>query len=392
VKRIQKVLIITLLILVIIGIGLYIIAPHPPRVPKRVTDQEGIETYLNRLVASNNPPGLSVVVVKDGKMVYNRAFGLADGPRQIVATPETVYHWWSMTKIPTAIAIMQLQEKGLLDIDDPVEKYLPFFQVEYRGTQIHEITIRQLLSHTSGLPDPVPAIIGWVHYEDKICDQTELVKQYLPDYNQLRYAPGSDSSYTNFGYMVLGAVIEAVSGESYEDYVIEHILRPANMPQTNFLYTDTMQDHEASGSHPLVNFYTPMLPFLMDMKPLVRERDGKILWLNRVYLDVTPSSGLIGSANDVGELMKNLLASETLLSDESKTAMLPTGELPGERPLGWAEYELGERPWVQHPGGGPGFATLMRLYPEENLGIAILANGTDLDGSGLANLLAGIDW
>ena len=167
-------------------------------------------------------------------------------------------------------------------------------------------------------------------------------------------APGSDSSYTNLGYMVLGAVIEAVSGQSYEDYVIEHVLILANMPQTNFLYTDAMQDHEASGSQPLINFYTPMLPFLMDLKPLVRERDGKILWLNRVYLDVTPSSGLLGSAKDVGQLMKNLLTSETLLSDESKTAMLPTGDLPGEHPLGWAEYELGERSWVQHPGGGPG--------------------------------------
>jgi CubicO group peptidase (beta-lactamase class C family) len=153
-----------------------------------------------------------------------------------------------------------------------------------------------------------------------------------------------------------------------------------------------MQTHEAVGSQPLMNFYTPMLPFIMDMKPLLRERDGKIFWLNRVYLDVTPSSGLIGSANNAGELMKNLLTSETLLSDESKTAMLSIGELPGERPLGWAEYELGERPWVQHQGGGPGFATIMRLYPEEDLGIAILANGTVLPANQLVNLLASLDW
>ena len=364
----------------------------PPSHPKEVKDITELETYFDRLVKSNVPPGLSIVITKNDNVVYAKSFGLADGPNQIPATMDTVYHCWSMTKIPTAIAILQLQEKGLLDIDDPVEKYLPFFQVEYKGTQIHEITIHQLLSHTSGLPDPVPAIIGWVHYEDKIYDQTELVKQNLPDYNQLKYAPGSDSSYSNLGYMVLGAVIEAVSGQSYENYVIEHVLKPANMSQTNFLYTDTMQKHEAFGSQPLINLYTPMLLFLMDIKPLIREREGKVLWLNRVYLDVTPSSGLIGSANDVGKLMKNLITSETLLSDASKTAMLPTGNLPGERPLGWAEYELSKRPWIQHQGGGPGFPTIMRIYPEENLGIAILANGTALDTNKLVDLLAGLDW
>ena len=381
-----------ILLVVITFVSIVVFITKSPSLPAQVKNITELETYLDKLVKSDVPPGLSIIITKNEDVVYAKSFGLADGPNQVPADMDTVYHWWSMTKLPTAIAILQLQEKGLLGIDDPVEKYLPFFQVEYKGKQIHEITIRQLLSHTSGLPDPVPAIIGWVHYEDKIYNQTELVKKYLPDYNQLRYAPGSDSSYTNLGYMVLGAVIEAVSGQSYEDYVIEHVLILANMPQTNFLYTDAMQDHEASGSQPLINFYTPMLPFLMDLKPLVRERDGKILWLNRVYLDVTPSSGLLGSAKDVGQLMKNLLTSETLLSDESKTAMLPTGDLPGEHPLGWAEYELGERSWVQHPGGGPGFATLMRLYPEENLGIAILANGTALPANKLVDLLADLEW
>lgn len=100
------------------------------------------------------------------------------------------------------------------------------------------------------------------------------------------------------------------------------------------------------------------------MNTLVIEREGKILWLQRMYLDVTPSSGLIGSTNDVGALMKTLLNTDTLLSDESEKAMLPTGEAPAGHPLGWAEYELKDRPWLQHLGGGPGFATVMRLYPQ----------------------------
>jgi len=381
-----------ILLIVVAFVAVVIFTTKPPSPPTEVSNVSELEKYLDKLAKRKVPPGLSIIITKNEDVAYAKSFGMADGPEQIPTDMDTVYHWWSMTKIPTAIAILQLQEKGLLNINDPVEKYLPFFQVEYKGEPVHEITIRQLLSHTSGLPDPVPAIIGWVHYEDQIYNQTDLVKQYLPDYNQLKYIPGSDAAYTNFGYMILGAVIEAVAGQSYEDYVIENVLTPANMPQTNFLYTDVMQAHEAAGTQPLMNFYTPLLPFIMDTKPLFRERDGKIFWLNRVYIDATPCTGLIGSANEVGELMKNLLTSETLLSAESKTAMLPTGELPGERPLGWAEYKLGERPWMQHQGGGPGFATIMRLYPKENLGIAILANGTALDSNKLVDLLASLDW
>jgi len=135
-----------------------------------------------------------------------------------------------------------------------------------------------------------------------------------------------------------------------------------------------------------------MLPFLLDMNTLVKEQQGRVLWLERVYLDVTPSSGLIGSASDVGELMKSLMTSEVLLSENSKIAMMPTGELPAERPLGWAEYQLDQRPYVQHMGGGPGFATIMRLYPQEDLGIAILANGTSLDASAITDLFASLSW
>ena len=78
--------------------------------------------------------------------------------------------------------------------------------MEYKGEPVHGITIRQLLNHTSGVRDVVPAIIGWVHYEDEIYNQTEQVEKYLPEYNQLLFAPGSDFTYTNLGYMVLGAV------------------------------------------------------------------------------------------------------------------------------------------------------------------------------------------
>src|SRR5687768_12560698 len=160
----KKMLLSLLVVLVFLSIGLYTFAPHAPATPQQVVDKTELETYLNRLVASGNPPGLSVVVVKDGDIVYNNAFGFADGPRKIRATPDTVYHWWSMTKIPTAIAIMQLQEQGKLDLEEAVTKHLPWFEVKYPSGESRAITIRDLLQHSAGLPDPIPAMIGWVHY------------------------------------------------------------------------------------------------------------------------------------------------------------------------------------------------------------------------------------
>ena len=109
-------ILIVVVILLLLGASLYAFTPHPPATPKQVQSVTEIESYLTQLVASGNPPGLSAVVVKDGRIAYNRAFGFADAPRGIKATPNTVYHWWSMTKIPTAIAVMQLAEQGKLNL------------------------------------------------------------------------------------------------------------------------------------------------------------------------------------------------------------------------------------------------------------------------------------
>jgi len=363
-----------------------------PRVPADPQAAAEIENYIDALISKSSPPGLSVSVVKDGKVVYQRGFGWADGPKRLPASADTVYHWWSMTKVPTAIAILQLHDAGLLDIDDPVNDHLPFFRVESKGEHAPPITIRQLLRHTSGLKDTVPAMIGWVHYEDVVYSQTDLLKQHLPDYNQLRFLPDEKAAYSNLGYMVLGAVIESASGERYEDYIREHVLTPLGMEDTGFLYTDQISGRIAAGSHPIASLYTPLLPFLLDMKPLVRERQGALFWFNPLYIDVTPSTGLIGSVDEAALLARALLARSELLSPESHRLLLPQGAGPTGRPLGWAEFNTAGRLWVQHSGGGPGFATVMRLYPDENLGIVIMANNTDLPREELVGAFADLDW
>ena len=382
--------------LLLIILVLYISAPHVPSAPKEVESVIELETYLNQLTASGNPPGLSIVIVKDGEIVYNNAFGLADGPRNIKATPETVYHWWSMTKIPTAIAIMQLQEQGKLTLDDEVTKHLPWFDVNYPSNTSSKITIRHLLQHTAGLKNPIPAMIGWVHYDDKTPNQTDILKKYLPEFNSLEFEPGTKVVYSNSNYMVLGAIIEAASGQTYETYITENILQPLGMTQTSFVYLPSMAEHEAAGSLPVVHFFTPLLPTLLDTSTLVRERSGKLFWLNRIYIEATPPTGLIGSVPDVAKLMmaylnRGTLNGQSILSPQSISTLTNTLPING-RGLGWAVGDSDGELYLEHGGGGPGFATTMRLYPESGIGIVILTNGTDLDRDGLADLLKTITY
>lgn len=395
-KRLPMILLIMAVLLVSAAITLYYLAPHPPGVPDQVNNVHELDAFLGRLAASGNPPGLSAAVVKDGQLVYNRAFGYANGPKSIQAVPETVYHWWSMTKIPTVVAILQLREQGKLNLDDPVKTHLPWFNVIYPSDSSPVVTILHLLQHSSGLPDTMPSMIGWVHDDDATRDQTRLVKTYLPEYNKLKFTPGTNNLYSNFNYMVLGAIIESASGQPYEEYIIMHILKPLRMSQTGFVYTTSMARHEAAGTLPVIHYYTPLLPLFIGTKKISYERQGKLLWMHRVYIDATPSTGLLGPASDVARFMLMVLNGGSLdntviLSRESVSLLTKTQPVRGQG-LGWFVGESGSSRFLEHAGGGPGFATIFRIYPDDNIGIVVLANGTDLDRKGIVDLLAKINW
>jgi CubicO group peptidase (beta-lactamase class C family) len=185
------------------------------------------------------------------------------------------------------------------------------------------------------------------------------------------------------------AVFSSVNAHVGFRALADCIRRPANT-----MYSPSMVEHAAAGSQPLVHFYTPLLPTMLDPKALIRERDGKLLWMNRFYIEATPSTGLIGPASDVAKFMLMFLNHGTLneaqvLSPESVSTLTETHPIDG-RGLGWLVGETNGERFIDHAGGGAGFATIMRLYPESDLGIAILTNSTDLDRDGLAELLKSI--
>jgi CubicO group peptidase (beta-lactamase class C family) len=405
-------------IVVVTGVGLFILSPRPLKPPAAVNSLAELETYLENLAGHNadSPPGVSLAVVKDGTLVYQKGFGKADGPKNIQTAADTVYNTWSMVKPITAAAVLQLQEQGLLDIDDPVADYLPFFQVRYPSEQSETVTIRHLMNHSSGLSNNVPEILRWIHFDgDQERNQTELIEEKFPDYAELSYEQGTKAVYSNVGYMVLTAVIEAVSGQSYQQYMIDHIFKPLKMTDTSWVYSESTADREAAGSNPRVDLQALLLPMLLDksqMNALIRERAGGLLWLNRVYTDQKGPTGPISTVVDMGRFLMAILNNGELdgrriLSEESVAQMITEGHvLPGNTPeardmkaykqmyhgLGWYVVKNPEVDFIAHSGGGPGFASDMRLYPDRDLGMVVIGNGTYLPAHEINDLVAGLDW
>ena len=377
-----------------------------PTLPDKVEDISGFENYMNNLVKSGTPPGMSLVVVKNDSIIYSKGFGWADEPRKILATPNTVYHWWSITKIATAIAILQLQERGKLSLNDPVVRYLPFFDVKYPSDTSKQVTILNLLNHTSGLPDPSAfTFVRWVHHDgDPPVNQTDFIRKVLPDYSKLKFEPGDHSEYSNIGYMVLGAIIEKVTGMIYEDYIRQNILQPLGMNHTDFLYMKETKSDEAAGAHPTFNLMTPLLYIMAPS--YVREIDWSHLWMERVYTDQTPSTGLIGPATDAARLAAaylngGVLDGRRILSQGSITTMTFEGQIKEKNEdslnyhrqgICWQIYGKSGRWVLTHDGGGPGFSTKIQLYPDEHLGFVLFTNDVTCEPWKIINLAASLKW
>jgi len=209
--------------------------------------------------------------------------------------------------------------------------------------------------------------------------------------------------------MVLGAVIEAASGQAYQDYIRAHLLRPLEMRQTDFVYTEAMLPHAAVASHPLFSIESAMLPFMVDhWSSYVRETTDGRMWLNRFYANAAPPTGLIGPATDAARFVAAILNGGELdgrriLAAETVRSMIHDSHVNGRHGeadtypgmsygLGWHIVPEGGRLRIQHRGGGPGFGSEMRLYPDEGLGMVVIANDTTYDRDAILDLAAQLDW
>jgi len=350
------------------------------------TTVEGFEAYVDGFVG-DVPPGLSVAIALGGDVIYANGFGLADGPRGTAATADTVYQWGSMTKMVTVTAIMQLVEQGLIDLDAPISDYLDYFPVEY------PITTLQLLNHSAGLPEND---IGFRFFNldgEPVPDPDLAAREYVAGFTGPIFEPGSASAYANPHILLIGQIVAEVSGQPYADYVREHILAPLGMENTDFTYSsEAMIADAAAHAIPATQAEAFMAAVdevweFGDAADLIRETDDRYAWLNR-YNTGAAYGGLKGPPSEAARFMQmhlngGELEGVRILSPESVALMqeiqLSTAGEPLPISLGWFVVDDAEHPYVEHAGGGPGIRSLMRLYPDDGLGIVLMSNAAGYD-------------
>lgn len=201
--------------------------------PARAGWQE-VTAFFRAGVQQHGIQGASLAWIEDGRVTALETIGLADRAGRAPVTPDTIYHWASITKTLTAVAIMQLRDRGLLSLDDPAVDYVPELAFAHNPYgKMRDITIRHLLSHSAGFRGgtwPWGGDQPWHPFEPPGWEQ---VAAMMP-YTQILFPPGSRYSYSNPGIVFLGRIIERLSGEPYETYIDKHILRPLGMRDAFF--------------------------------------------------------------------------------------------------------------------------------------------------------------
>jgi len=291
---------------------------------------------------------------------------------------------------------MRLAEDGAIDLDAPADEYYRGFKVVSQPTPV---SVRHLLSHSSGLANPVP--IRWVYpASGPVPGQRAFVERLLGRNRKLRFVPGERASYSNLGYLVLGEVISEVTAMDYEDYVREQILLPLGMTRTGFSYSRTGRE-TATGYHPLRPLLTPIFRAALP-RGVVGPRQGKYVSFDPFYVKGPAYGGLIGDVEEAARLVLLHLnggrVEETrLLSADSVAEMQRTTPRGGKRDFGLGWFRPGEarqkRPaFIEHLGGGAGFWNVMRLYPEKSLGVVIMGNTSSYDHESILDAAVGLAW
>jgi len=209
--------------------------------------KERFENIVATVMAQARVPGLSIAVVKEHQIIYARGFGARNVKENLPATPHTLYGIGSCTKSFTALAIMQLAEKGKLDLYDPVSRYVPF----KLGSKENPITVHHLLTHSSGIPNLGVAeilISRMTGIDEKWIPMSSLDDFFLHingAFEEIAAKPGKRFFYFNSGYTILGEIIEKVSQMKYEEYVRENILKPLKMERSTFLKEEFEKESDA---------------------------------------------------------------------------------------------------------------------------------------------------
>src|SRR5580692_3079967 len=325
-----------------------------------------IEKAASSFLAANSVPGISVAVEQDGELLWSAGFGMADLENFVPATSSTLFRLGSISKPITATAILQLSERGKLDLDAEVQNYCPAFPKKEWS-----ITTRQLLGHLGGIRHYNPDGKGDIPDDNAkhFASMEESLQIFAND--ALVAKPGTKFHYSTYGYTLLGCVLEGASSEKYVDYVKENVFEPAGMGQTQADNFFTIVPHRSRWYH--------------------KDKSGVVE--NAGVLDSSykiPGGGLISSADDMARFEIAMMANKLLKPATREAMWTPQKAADGSQngyALGWATQKKYGLALVEHTGGQQGTSTSIILVPERHAGIVVLANMDGVDSAGLSTAI-----
>lgn len=324
---------------------------------------EGVDDYLKAQMVARHIPGLSVAVVQDGKVVKTAAYGVSNVEANTPATVNTLYGLGSCTKPFTAVAVLQLMETGKVDLDAPVSRYLTGLPAAWS-----RVTVRQLLTHTSGLPN-YREFVDYSKLSDPKYHQTGSVVALLAG-KPLRFIPSTKAEYSNTNYHLLGQLVEKVSGQTYAAYLASHQFQAAGITETHFAALPTLLRNQASGY----------------------EWDGKKRLPNTVFLPAALDFGDDGLLSTAGDLAKwtTALASGQLVGVTTLKQMISPQALPDGTPSAYGLGLIVGRYYGQsiagHSGATPGYSSTIDYFVDSRLAVVVLCNL--YDGTPLTDRMA----
>jgi len=336
-----------------------------------------IDNILIGQVEKNKTPSVQYIIFNTDSIIHRFQSGLADIKNKINTSENTTYNAFSVTKTFTALAIMQLAEQKKLDIDQSIKKYLTDFHYS------PEITVRQLMAHSAGIPNPVP--LSWIHLanEHQSFDRNSFFRQIFIKNSKTRSKPNEKYAYSNLGYVLLGQLIEIVSGLNYEDYIRENILKKLNIKPGELDFTITDITLHAKGYHKKYSFSNAVSGLFFDKSKFVDGTEGKWNSFNDNYVNGASYGGLIGTSNAFVKYIQELLKPNSkLISDDYKKILFTENYTNDNKGTGmclsWFRGQLNDKQYFAHAGGGGGYYCEIRIYPDHGIGSVVMFNRTGM--------------
>lgn len=332
---------------------------------------DAAEAYIQQMMQQYRMPGMAVVMVADGEIVYSKGYGFADAEGTQPVDINTVFQLASVSKNMTAMAVTQLAERGQLSLDDRVTTYIPWFASKDKENS-DKITIKHLLQHTSGIPTRAYGL----QIKDSTPDQLEEQVKRLSKTN-LTAQPGVRHQYSNMNYWTLALIVEKVSGMKFSDYMEQNIFGPLGMERSGYYNKFAGSEHVAMGH---------------------RMEKGKHVPFDYTVPGTTiAAGGVYSTATDMGKYVALLLNGGTyggvrILSSESIEAMFTdVARLNPQIGYGYGFYNMSmgddDGYLIHHGGDNPNFTAHMYLSPIDHFGFAIMANTQHAATHGIATNL-----